>query len=119
MKAILFRRVSSKEQEESGYSLPAQEKLLTEHAIKQGFEIAQIFAISESASGKKQRETFEKMLKFSSDKNIKIIICEKVDRLTRNLKNAVSINDWLAKDSEREVHFVKENTVINNNSRSN
>ena len=36
MKAVLFARVSSKEQEETGYSLPAQEKLLKEYATRKG-----------------------------------------------------------------------------------
>jgi DNA invertase Pin-like site-specific DNA recombinase len=33
-KAVLYCRVSSKEQEESGYSLDAQEKLLKDYAVK-------------------------------------------------------------------------------------
>ena len=36
IKAILYCRVSSKEQEETGYSLDAQEKLLKEYAEKKG-----------------------------------------------------------------------------------
>jgi len=34
MKTILFARVSSREQEETGYSLPSQKKLLKEYAEK-------------------------------------------------------------------------------------
>ena len=119
MKAVLFARVSSREQEETGYSLPAQEKLLKEYAERKGFEIAKIFSISESASGKNQRKTFKEMLEYTKKNNIKVIICEKVDRLTRNLKDAVCINEWINKNAEREVHFVKENCVLNKNSKSN
>lgn len=43
MKAIIFARVSSREQEESGYSLASQERLLTEYAKAKGFEIEKIF----------------------------------------------------------------------------
>jgi len=43
MKAVIYARVSSKEQEETGYSLPAQEKLLKEYAERNGFEIAKVF----------------------------------------------------------------------------
>ena len=32
MKAVLYARVSTRDQEETGYSLPAQEKLLKEYA---------------------------------------------------------------------------------------
>lgn len=119
MKTVLFCRVSSKEQEVEGYSLPAQEKLLKDYANRQGLETSKVFAISESASGKKQRETFSSMLSFLQKNGIKTIICEKVDRLTRNLKDAVAINEWLNGDGERRVHFVKENVVLSRDSRSN
>ncbi|MEK7604896.1 MAG: recombinase family protein [Patescibacteria group bacterium] len=36
MKAVIYARVSSKDQEETGYSLPAQEKFLKEYAGKWG-----------------------------------------------------------------------------------
>lgn len=42
-KAVLYCRVSSKEQEESGYSLPAQQKFLKEHADKNGLEVVNVF----------------------------------------------------------------------------
>lgn len=119
MKSILFCRVSSKEQEDTGYSLPAQEKLLNEYREKKGFGLAKVFSISESASGKKQRQTFDEMMQFVKKNNINIIICEKVDRLTRNLRDAVDINDWINANSQREVHFVKENVVLNKDSKSN
>ncbi|MFH1855330.1 MAG: recombinase family protein, partial [bacterium] len=105
-KTVLFARVSSREQEDSGYSLPSQEKLLTEYAEKRNFNIAKKFSISESASGRYQRKTFEEMLAYSKKNNIKIIVCEKVDRLTRNLKDAVSVNEWINSNPEHQVHFV-------------
>ena len=38
-KCVIYARVSSKEQEETGYSLPAQEKLLKEHSEKKNFKV--------------------------------------------------------------------------------
>lgn len=58
MKSVTIERVSSKEQDETGYSLPAQQKLLASYAAGKGFSIAKPFTITESASGKKQREIF-------------------------------------------------------------
>jgi len=118
MKAVLFARVSSKEQEETGYSLPAQEKLLKEYAERKNFRVAKIFSISESASGKTQRGIFNEMMDYLKKNNIKIIICEKTDRITRNLKDAVLINDWLNEDEERQVHLVKDSLILHKNSRS-
>ncbi len=119
MKAILFARVSSREQEETGYSLPAQQKLLEEYAKKNDFRIAKVFSISESARGGSQRTTFNQMLSHVKKSGIKVIVCEKVDRLTRNLKDAVHVNEWINKDPDRQVHFVKENCVLSRESRSN
>ena len=59
------------------------------------------------------------MLGYVKKKAIKVIVCEKVDRLTRNLKDAVYINEWINGSPERQVHFVKENCVLNRESRSN
>lgn len=118
MKAVIYARVSSREQEETGYSLPAQEKLLKEYAQKKDCVVARIFSISESASGKYQRETFNKMMEYVKKNNIKIVICEKVDRLTRNFKDAVLIDEWLEEDEERQVHLVKDSLVLHRDSRS-
>ena len=119
MKAVAYARVSTKEQEETGYSLPSQVKLLTDYCDQKGFGLTRKpFAVSESASGKMQRKTFNEMLVYANEHKIKIIVCEKTDRLTRNMKDSVMVNEWMNKDPEREVHFVKEGTVFNKDSKS-
>ena len=118
MKAVIYARVSSREQEETGYSLPAQQKLLTEYANKRGFSVVKVFSISESASGAKQRKVFYEMIQYLEKNGIPNLLCEKVDRLTRNLKDAVSINDWVEADEKRQIHFVKQNLIIHKNAKS-
>lgn len=118
MKTVLLCRVSSKEQEESGYSLPAQEKLLKEYSQKKDFKLMKVFSISESASGKKQREIFDSMMKYTKKHQVKVLICEKADRLTRNFKDMVMIDEWLDMDEERQVHLVKDSLILHKNSRS-
>lgn len=119
MKAVLFCRVSSKEQEDTGYSLPSQEKLLTEYCQTRGFEIGKIFSLSESAGGSKQRKIFLEMLEYLKKNKLKILIVEKTDRLTRNMRDAVTVNGWIEDDDEKQVYFVKENFILNRNSKSN
>ena len=121
MKSVLFCRVSSKDQEDGGYSLPAQEKLLAGYAegYKMPLSVAKTFRISESASGNKQRQIFSEMLLYMRKNKINILLVEKVDRLTRSLKSAVEINEWINEDALRQVHFVKENVILNKDSRSN
>lgn len=116
--SVLYCRVSSREQEETGYSLDAQEKLLGEYAGKKDYTITKIFRITESASGKQIRKTLNEMLQFTAKRNINIILCEKIDRLTRNLKDAAIISDWIHENESHEIHFVKENFVVNKNTRA-
>jgi len=119
IKAVLFARVSTREQAEEGYSLPAQEKLLKEYADKKDFLKVRVFAVPESARGKQERKLFNELLTYIYDHpEIKIVICEKVDRITRNFKDSVKLDDWLNEDEERQIHFVKQNLVIHKNARS-
>jgi DNA invertase Pin-like site-specific DNA recombinase len=111
-KAVIYARVSSKEQEETGYSLDSQEKLLRSYSEQHGFKASKLFRISESASGRRQRETFSEMIKFMTKSKINILICEKVDRLTRNFKDAIVIDDWLEENEGREVHLVKDSLKL-------
>ena len=118
MQTIIFCRVSSREQEETGYSLDAQEKLLREYSSTRSLEVAKVFRISESASGKQIRKLFNEMLTYAVKNNVRAICCEKIDRLTRNLKDAATINDWVQDDSTRQVHFLKENFVLSKDTRA-
>ena len=118
IKAVIYARVSSREQEETGYSLEAQIKLLEEYAIKEGYEVVRIFRNSESASGKIIRKTFNEMLRFVNTEGISVILCEKIDRLTRNPKDAGIMSEWVKESKEREIHFVKESFVVNEETRA-
>jgi len=110
--------VSSKEQEETGYSLPAQEKLLKEYSDRKGFEAIKVYKVSESASGKQVRKLFYEMFEYANKNKVDVICCEKIDRLTRNLKDAALVQDWIEQGKNREVHFLKENFVLNGNTRA-
>ncbi len=115
---IIVARVSSKEQEQLGYSLPSQDKLLTEYATRNDFEIKHVFLISESASKREQRKKFNEALKIALQEGIEVLIFEKVDRVTRNLHSSVDIYDWLEADEHREVHCVKDSLVLHKYSKS-
>ena len=117
-KAIIYCRVSSKEQEDRGYSLEAQEKLLLDYSLSRDISIDKTFKISESASGKQIRKVFTEMLGYIKKNKVNIILCEKIDRLTRNLKDGAIISDWVIADPNREVHFVKENFIVSQNTRA-
>ena len=119
-KAVLFARVSTREQAEEGYSLSAQEKILCEYAAKKDFSIVKKFSVPESASGKQERKLFNELLQYlDSNPQITIVLCEKVDRISRNFKDGVKLDDWLTENEERQIHFVKQSLVIHKNAKSN
>ena len=117
-KAIIYARVSTKEQAEEGYSLASQIKLLRDYAEKNSLDVVKEFVIPESASGRQERKTFKEMMEYCKKRNISHTLCEKVDRITRNLQDAVWIDAWLQNNQERRIHFVKQNLVIHQNAKS-
>ncbi len=117
--AIIFSRVSTKEQAEEGYSLQAQVKLLQEYAEKKEMDVTQRYIIPESARGQQERTLFNAMMNDLKHSKATVLLCEKVDRITRNFKDAVMLNDWLEEDEERQIHFVKQSLIIHKNSKSN
>ena len=91
-KAVLYARVSSREQEKEGYSIPAQEKAIKQFAAENGYRIVAEFVDVESA-GKSGRKEFGRMVSFIEGEDITAIICHKIDRLYRNFKDYVLIDD--------------------------
>lgn len=116
-KAVLYARVSSKGQEQEGFSIPSQVKLLKEYAKKNDLQIVEEF-IDVQTAGKKGRVGFGKMLKFlGKNKSVTTVLFEKTDRMTRNYFD-LAIMDELIEENDIELHLVKENLIINKRSNS-
>lgn len=116
MKALLLARVSSKEQEE-GQSIPAQIRRLTEYAQKKGFEVEQVFQITESST-KDTRKEFEKILTIiRKSRHSYALIADTIDRVQRSFKESLILND-LRLDGKVEIHFYRENLILNQKSNS-
>lgn len=117
-KAVIYARVSSKDQEVEGFSIPAQLKLLKEYAAKNNFIVVEEFTDIETAK-KAGRTQFNKMLKvFEENQHIKHILVEKTDRLLRNLFDHALLGDLVEK-KDIKVHLIKENVILNRDSKSN
>lgn len=115
---VILARVSSKAQEDEGYSLDSQQKLLQGYCQTNGLRVVKIFKIAETASKDQSRKIFSEMLEFIRRNNVYNLAVEKTDRLTRNLKDAVAIDDWLNEDAARMLHAVKENLKVHKEARS-
>lgn len=112
-RGVIYARVSSKEQEKEGYSISAQLKLLREYAAVQGFAVAKEFMDVETAK-QTGRTAFGEMVAFlKANPAAFSILVEKTDRLYRNLKDWVTIDEL-----DVEVHLVKEGVVLSDNSLS-
>ena len=112
-KAIIYARVSSKEQEKEGYSIPAQLKLLNDYAYSNGVLVVKEYVDVETAK-KAGRANFKEMISFlQSHDDVKTVLVEKTDRLYRNFKDYVTLEDL-----DLDIHLVKEGETLNRNSRS-
>lgn len=116
MKAILFARVSSRDQEE-GQSIPAQERRLREYAMRKGFDVEEVFKITESST-KATRKEFDKIIeKIRKSRQPVALIADTVDRIQRGFKESLILDD-LRKEGKLQIHFIREGLILNVNSNS-
>jgi len=111
--AVLYARVSSKDQEREGFSIPSQLDLLRSYAAGRNFSIVEEFVDVETAK-QAGRAAFGRMVSFARKHQGRLIVLvEKTDRLYRNLRDWVTIDEL-----DAEIHLVKENVVLSPESRS-
>ena len=112
-KSVIYLRVSSKKQEQEGFSIPAQRKLLLEFAKSKGYKVVKEFEDDETAKAA-GREHFGLMVDYiKQNKDVEAILVEKTDRLYRNFKDYVTIDELGI-----TVFLVKENEALGKNASS-
>ena len=113
-KAVVYARVSSKEQEEEGYSIPSQLKLLRRYAESKAITVVREYVDVETAKVA-GRTGFGEMLAFlkRAGSECRVVLVEKTDRLYRNLRDVVDVDDL-----DLDIHLVKEGSVLSKDSRS-
>lgn len=117
-KAVIFARVSSKAQEDEGYSLDSQLKLLRGYCKKKQLDVVKEFKIAETASKTQRRTVFHELLRYMSKNKVHHFVVEKTDRAVRNMKDAATIYEWIDNDEQRVLHSVKEGLELHQQSRS-
>ena len=111
--AVLYARVSSKDQEREGFSIPAQLKLLQEYALKHGLKIMHEFVDVETAKCAGRKHFGEMVRFFEKHPNCRVVIVEKTDRLYRNFRDCVNLEDLGV-----EIHLPKEGQIIGKDAKS-
>lgn len=91
--AVIYCRVSSKEQAAEGTSLEMQEKRCLEYAEKSGLNVLKVFVERGESAKTANRTEFNKALAFCSNKKLKVgfFIVYKVDRFARNTDDHTTV----------------------------
>ncbi len=96
MNVVVWARVSSREQRE-GYSIDAQLRMNRERAQANGWRVAREFVVAESARRGAERVAFNEMFAWvkanAKRENIKAILSHKLDRVCRNIRDAVRLQE--------------------------
>lgn len=98
-KAVIYCRVSTKEQVDEGNSIVTQEKACREYALKNHYEVIEIFLEKGESAKTANRPELRRMLDFCKVKknNISVVIAYKIDRISRNIDDYSSIRILLRK----------------------
>jgi len=116
MNAIIYCRVSTKDQAELGYSLEAQRRECEIFARKNGYELDRIF-IERGGSAKTQNRTeLIKLMQYSFEnkRNLSAFIVWKLDRLARNLSDQIGLINHFSSLNIRILSVTEnnENTAV-------
>lgn len=86
-KAVIYCRVSTKEQVEEGNSLVTQERMCREYAHKNKYDIAAIFVEQGESAKTVDRTELKKLIAFCAIKknDVSAVIAYKIDRISRNM----------------------------------
>ena len=96
MHVIIWARVSSREQRE-GYSIDAQLRANRESAQRNGWTVVREFVVAESAKRGAERTVFNQMFAWvkanAKREKIRAILSHKLDRVCRNMRDAVRLQE--------------------------
>src|SRR5713101_7677459 len=111
--ALIYARVSSRDQEREGYSIPAQQKFLRAYAQTHDLEVVREFVDVETAKSGGRKQFGEMVRLFKENPTCRIVLAEKTDRLYRNFRDYI-----LLEDLEIEIHLPKEGLIISKEAKS-
>lgn len=105
MKAVIFARVSTQEQEQDGHSIDAQIAKLRDYCKKNSLIVIKEYEVVESST-KGERPEFNQCLDFIRNQKEKIaLICDKVDRLQRSILDIPKLEELRVKEKV-VIHFL-------------
>ncbi len=98
MKAVTYLRVSTKEQAEEGYSIPAQAEACRRFIADRSWEVADEYVDRGESARTADRPQLQAMLaRLAEDPSIDCLVVHKLDRLARNLEDHAAVRAALRK----------------------
>lgn len=114
--AVIYIRVSSREQADEGFSLDSQLRELREYCSRNGLQPTREFVEVETAKRAGRRE-FLQMIDYVREERVGAIVFEKVDRAYRNPKDPIRL-DELEGECGVQRHFAKEGMILHRRAKS-
>ncbi|MGH9168808.1 MAG: recombinase family protein, partial [Acidimicrobiia bacterium] len=98
MRAVTYLRVSTKEQAEEGYSIPAQAEACRRFIAEQGWELTDEYVDRGESARTADRPQFRALLaRLAEDPTVDFLVVHKLDRLARNLEDHAQVRAALRK----------------------
>jgi site-specific DNA recombinase len=108
VKAVIYLRVSTKEQAEEGYSIPAQAEACRRFIADRGWDLADEYVDRGESARTADRPQLQAMLaRLTEDMSIDCLVVHKLDRLARNLEDHAAVRAALRK-ARVQLHSVTE-----------
>ncbi len=108
MNAVIYLRVSTKEQAEEGYSIPAQAEACRRFIADRGWELADEYVDRGESARTADRPQLQAMLaRLAEDPAVDCLVVHKLDRLARNLEDHAAVRAALRK-AHVQLHSVTE-----------
>lgn len=97
-KALIYCRVSTEEQAESGHSLETQEKTCRQFALHNGYQVMAVYRDEGKSGTNLERPGIKALLALVQENNsVDAVIVQETDRLARNTKDHLTIRALLQK----------------------
>lgn len=92
MRAAIYIRVSTQEQADEGFSLAAQERVCREWCLQHNHSVMRVYVEEgKSAATMQKRLVLQEMLEDGKQKSFDLIVIHKLDRISRNTRDALSL----------------------------
>jgi site-specific DNA recombinase len=108
MRCVIYLRVSTREQAEEGYSIPAQREACLKYIRDAGFTFVDEYSDrGESARSQDRPQLQEMLARITREKDVQTVVVHKIDRLARNMEDHVAIKTILKRAGAGLVSVVE------------